>query len=279
MKANGGFTRADLLAIVAVLAVLVLMAGKAVGNTRSEAQAIGCLDNHRQLTRAWLTFGADNGDVLAGGIHGGNASQPTSFSTTTYHPWATGWLSWDFSTHNTNYQYLVNPIYATLGPYVKTNAGIFRCPSDTFVSSAQRSRGWLNRVRSISMNAVVGNGSADASNGPWNPAYRKALRLSDMVYPPPSRVYVFIDEHADSINDTVFYSPYGSGPSGLTWVDLPANYHDGAAGLSFADGHGELHMWQGPVRTVKVSYLYSPPSSAQQADLRYLYDRTPRSTP
>ena len=26
-------------------------------------------------------------------------------------------------------------------------------------------------------------------------------------------------------------------------VDYPGNYHDGAAGISFADGHTEMHRW------------------------------------
>ena len=27
------------------------------------------------------------------------------------------------------------------------------------------------------------------------------------------------------------------------WTSLPASYHNGAASLSFADGHSELHKW------------------------------------
>jgi prepilin-type processing-associated H-X9-DG protein len=28
------------------------------------------------------------------------------------------------------------------------------------------------------------------------------------------------------------------------WIDLPAFYHNGAAGLSFADGHAEIKRWR-----------------------------------
>jgi len=28
-------------------------------------------------------------------------------------------------------------------------------------------------------------------------------------------------------------------------IDFPASYHNGAAGLSFADGHSEVHRWVG----------------------------------
>jgi prepilin-type N-terminal cleavage/methylation domain-containing protein/prepilin-type processing-associated H-X9-DG protein len=32
-------------------------------------------------------------------------------------------------------------------------------------------------------------------------------------------------------------------PAATTWSDLPASYHNGAAGFSFADGHSEIHRW------------------------------------
>jgi prepilin-type processing-associated H-X9-DG protein len=31
----------------------------------------------------------------------------------------------------------------------------------------------------------------------------------------------------------------------VTWIDFPAVYHNGAGGLSFADGHAEVHKWKG----------------------------------
>jgi len=34
---------------------------------------------------------------------------------------------------------------------------------------------------------------------------------------------------------------------GNLWSDMPASYHNGAAGFSFADGHSEIHKWVEPV--------------------------------
>ena len=34
--------------------------------------------------------------------------------------------------------------------------------------------------------------------------------------------------------------------SALTWANLPANYHNGACGFSFADGHAEIRKWKDP---------------------------------
>jgi prepilin-type processing-associated H-X9-DG protein len=28
------------------------------------------------------------------------------------------------------------------------------------------------------------------------------------------------------------------------WTDLPASYHGGSCGFSFADGHAEFHKWR-----------------------------------
>ena len=54
-------------------------------------------------------------------------------------------------------------------------------------------------------------------------------------------LWVFVDEHPDSINDgwLITYWPGGGG-----WGDLPASYHAGACGIGFADGHAEIHKWR-----------------------------------
>ena len=56
----------------------------------------------------------------------------------------------------------------------------------------------------------------------------------------PTLGFVFLDEREDSINDGSFFTGVDS-PSAIT--DVPASYHGGAAGFSFADGHSEMHKW------------------------------------
>lgn len=51
--------------------------------------------------------------------------------------------------------------------------------------------------------------------------------------------FTFIDEHPDSINNGYFLNRIDQ----LEWIDLPASYHDGAATVTFADGHIETHRW------------------------------------
>jgi prepilin-type processing-associated H-X9-DG protein len=50
-----------------------------------------------------------------------------------------------------------------------------------------------------------------------------------------------------------------SGPF-ATIIDYPANYHNGAAGFAFADGHAEIHKWLGQTIQPAVVYSGSPPS-------------------
>src|SRR5207249_374823 len=71
--------------------------------------------------------------------------------------------------------------------------------------------------------------------------------------PAPSMAWVFLDEQPDSMNDACFYSALG--PGATQWGDLPANYHNGACGYSFADGHAEIKSWKGPnMRAKKIEY-------------------------
>ena len=57
--------------------------------------------------------------------------------------------------------------------------------------------------------------------------------------------FVILDENSLSINDGFFVVDMHKYPH-PAWreiVDWPAAYHGGAGGLSFADGHSEIHKW------------------------------------
>jgi prepilin-type processing-associated H-X9-DG protein len=57
----------------------------------------------------------------------------------------------------------------------------------------------------------------------------------------PSSQFVFIDEREDSVDDGYLLVLVDRPPE---WGNLPAIYHNGASGLSFADGHAEIRKWQ-----------------------------------
>jgi prepilin-type processing-associated H-X9-DG protein len=92
------------------------------------------------------------------------------------------------------------------------------------------------------MNAMVGDAGEISRSGSNtnNPYYRQFFRASQIHS--PSRIFVFIEEHPDSITDAYFLNK----PDRLEWLDLPASYHGGGANLSFADGHVETHRWLFP---------------------------------
>ena len=100
------------------------------------------------------------------------------------------------------------------------------------------------------MNGFFGVYNPDVPNPAGNnnyPTYRQFLKAGTI--PSPSGFFVTCDEHPDSINDGYFLNRYSSYYK-YQWIDLPASYHHGAAALSYADGHSELHRWQ--VASTKV---------------------------
>jgi hypothetical protein len=90
------------------------------------------------------------------------------------------------------------------------------------------------------MNAMVGDAGSFSQTGVNinNPDYVQFFKYS--VIPRPSDIFVFLDEHPDSITDGYFINKLYR----TEWRRLPASYHDGAACFSFADGHSEIHRWR-----------------------------------
>ena len=80
------------------------------------------------------------------------------------------------------------------------------------------------------------------STAPLDQAYRVFRKQGDLAPLGAANCWVMIDENPYSINDGWFCSD--PSPTVSTWVDKPATYHNNAGGLSFADGHGEIHKWR-----------------------------------
>ena len=105
--------------------------------------------------------------------------------------------------------------------------------------------------------------------------YMVFRKLSDISRMGHSKAYVFIDEHPDSINfgDFAVAMNDGVAPTRIYMIDVPASYHNGAGGLSFADGHAEVHKWIDPRTRVKVTGNYMSSSvqpSPRNQDMIYL---------
>lgn len=105
--------------------------------------------------------------------------------------------------------------------------------------------------------------------------------MSDLAKPGPVMVFVFLDEHPDSINDALFMTIAGRDLSNAEWQDLPANQHYGCgANFSFADGHSEIKKWvekSGPSATCRPVTYTDLPNLPVRGSKDYLWvnDRMP----
>ena len=253
-----GFTLVELLVVLAVLAFSAMLLVPALARTQPDSRAARCLNNHRQLARAWRMFADDNNERFPK-----VANSDISPSAV----WAFGWLDWGVTPDNTNTVFLSDPRYSALATYCGKNTRIFKCPADTFLSPAQRSL-WNERARSVAANWCVGSGTPFLPD----PAYTIASNWPALVNPKPSETWLVMDEHPDSINDGGLFPPGSSG-----WIDLPANYHAGGAGLAYADGHSEIHRWQGRLLDIPVKFAYSaPPMLPNDPDVLWGRYHTPR---
>ena len=59
---------------------------------------------------------------------------------------------------------------------------------------------------------------------------------------------MYLDEREDSIDDGYYAIDMTKG-SGAVLVNFPGSFHNGAGGLTFADGHAEIHRWLDPRTT------------------------------
>lgn len=240
MKRSGvvdscGFTLVELLAVVAVVAILSALLLPVLAGAKDKGHAISCLNNQRQLSVACLLYAEDANERFPYNL--GTSEIRKRSERNEYINWTTPVMSWELDTDNTNTALLTQ---GGIGPYLGRTGTAYSCPKDRVVSDIQAAAGWTRRVRSISMNAMVGNAGEFSAEGANvnNPYYRQFFKASDV--PKPSEIFVFIEEHPHSINDGYFLNRLNR----AFWMDLPASFHNGGANLTYVDGHAEAHKWR-----------------------------------
>jgi prepilin-type processing-associated H-X9-DG protein len=259
----------ELLVVIAIIAILASLLLPAVARARSQSQKAFCLNNTRQLSLAATLYSQDYDDRLPYNL--GATEIKEILRRGEKHNWANSVLNWELDPDNTN---VVLNTEAALGGYLGKTARVFRCPSDSALSQIQRQAGWTDRSRSFSMNAMVGDAGAFlvGAGNTNNPNYHQFRKFSEFTS--TTDIFIFIDEHPDSINDGYFLNR----PYNYEWNDLPASWHNGGANLSFGDGHSESHRWvnnstRKPPQP-DAAQLPFPIAAPERSDFYWLIKRT-----
>jgi prepilin-type processing-associated H-X9-DG protein len=235
------------IAIIAILAALLL---PALSATKECAQMAKCLSNHRQIGISFQLYRDDH-----------QTKFPPILS-----PY--GSSSFQFGGGDPNRQIAGNLLAATnrpLWPYAQSRE-LFRCPADCGAANAI----WTGPFKSW----FELFGTSYKYNE--NPSVEQTRR-PQIVDPPPSRTWVFIDEHPLSIDDGVFLIARSTG-DGCYWSSYRGDQHKNGANLSFADGHVEHYRWRCRRKFAQYSYNWTPTINAGDcADLNKLYEGLPHS--
>jgi prepilin-type N-terminal cleavage/methylation domain-containing protein/prepilin-type processing-associated H-X9-DG protein len=264
-----GFTLIELLVVIAIIAILAALLLPALARAKAAGLSAACLSNYKQLQLCWHLYADDNNDRMVP-----NHASGSSFSRASVWADKDTWLQGNAFTD-------LNATNIESGPLFLYNkcVGIYKCPGD---KSTVRDQGQIPRSRSVSMNVYM---NWDDTGG----SYTRYCwhKIGGIGAPGPSRAFVFVDEHENSISQSGFFVSHPNkllifGTPIWNWLTFPATRHNNAATLSFADGHVEKWKWR-EANTAAISaqppWLFGKPTSTDDRDLSRFQQGLPEKVP
>jgi prepilin-type N-terminal cleavage/methylation domain-containing protein/prepilin-type processing-associated H-X9-DG protein len=236
IRMAAGFTLIELLVVIAIIAVLASLLLPALSRSKEQGKRISCLNNIRQLGLAWIMYADDNGGRLTPNNWVYYVSESPATNGVSWAPGITKWES--------------NPELLKSGLLWRynTEVRIYRCPSDrSTVETKSGEKLPQLRTRSYNMNGHI---NCDINDRPGSDQPNLKY-YSDIISPPPSAQFVFIEPHEDTVLDGHF-GMFGRARTPALWLDVPADRHNQGATLSFADGHAERWAWQAPKSGIRA---------------------------
>jgi prepilin-type N-terminal cleavage/methylation domain-containing protein/prepilin-type processing-associated H-X9-DG protein len=262
-KSQNAFTLIELLVVIAIIAILAAMLLPALAKAKQKAQGIGCISDLRQLTTGSVIYSGDNSDRIVLNENNGN-------------------LSWVDCSVTPFPDCRTNPLQLSQGllwPNVKA-IGVYHCPADQAMLNG------MPYLRSMSMNCWVGSVKSpqdslpydvnDNGNNIGDPKGKVFQKQSDFGGPGGAEsIFVFLDENPSTIADGWFGNDCLGGAQNPTkWIDMPAVYHNRANGMSFADGHAEIHKWTDPVVLAQAYGSGGTAATSPYTDLHWMQSHT-----